>query len=255
MDAASRWPAVRRLRAWERDRLDLHDGETLLDVGCGPGDAGVALVAASGGAKLLGLDASELMLAVARQRAAAAGVTAEFGIGDAQKLPYDSGTVDALRSERTLQWLPDPTAALAEYVRVLEPGGRLVVTDTDWDSLTMDLPDRRDFEAMRAAARAFRGHNWAMGRELLNRCRETGLADLACTAATHVVTGYDPGEPIAETGIPPLGEVAGALAAGGLLDPAAAERLILQIELAGKADRTFLSLTMYAVYGVKPGTP
>jgi ubiquinone/menaquinone biosynthesis C-methylase UbiE len=66
---------------------------------------------------------------------------AEFLQGDAQRLPFESESVDAVRSERTLQWLPDPNTALSELVRVARSGSHLVVIDTDWDSLIVDLPD------------------------------------------------------------------------------------------------------------------
>ncbi len=253
MDATTRWPAVRQLRAWERDRLALVAGETLLDVGCGPGDAGVALVAGAGGtARLVGIDASERMLAVARERAAAAGVAAEFRVGDAAALPEPDGSVDALRSERMLQWVPDPDAALREFVRVLRPGGRLVVIDTDWNSLTIDLPDLTAFRAAQAAMQRFRGGGFTIGRELLNRCRDAGLRDVAGTAATHLETVYETRAALEVTGFPPLQQGVRGLVRAGELDSATAERLLAEVDEAGRSDRMMLSLTMYAVFGVKP---
>ena len=255
MDATTGWAAVQQLRAWERGRLDLRDGETLLDVGCGPADAGIALVSAAGpDARLLGFDASDVMLTVARERAALAGVTAEFRLGDASALPYADGSVDAARSERTLQWLPDPRVALAELVRVLRPGGRLVVIDTDWDSLTTDLPDRTDFETFLAAMRVARGPVFAIGRQLLNLCRDAGLREIECTAATHVISAYDPSLPIGVSGLPPIQLVADATVAAGLLNADVAERAMAQLNDAGRSDRMFMSLTMYAVVGRKRET-
>jgi SAM-dependent methyltransferase len=98
MDATTGWSSVRQLRAWERERLILRDGETLLDVGCGPGDAGIALVSAAGArARLLGLDASEVMLSVARERAAEAAVPAADWDSLTVDLP-DLGDFTALRT-------------------------------------------------------------------------------------------------------------------------------------------------------------
>ena len=253
MDATTGWSSVRQLRAWERERLRLRDGETLLDVGCGPGDAGIALVSAAGAqARLLGLDASEVMLSVARERAAEAAVPAEFLCGDAQRLPYKSESVDAVRSERTLQWLPDPNAALSELVRVLRRGSRLVVIDTDWDSLTVDLPDLSDFGALRTAMRTARGPGFTIGRQLLNRCRDAGLSDVACAAATQVLTSYDDNRPLESSGMLPLHAVAEAVISAGLLDSEVAERALSRFDAAGRADRMMLSLTIYAAYGRKP---
>lgn len=253
MDATTSWAAVQQLRAWERERLGLQEGETLLDVGCGPADAGIALVSAAGsGARLLGFDASDVMITAARERAARAGITAEFRVGDAAALPYDDRSIDTVRSERTLQWLPDPAAALAELVRVLRPGGRLVVIDTDWDSLTSDLPDRTSFEVFHAAMRTARGPGFAIGRRLLNLCRVVGLRDVECTAATHVITAYEPSQAIGLSGLPPIQAVADAAVAAGLLDTDAAHRAMTELNDAARSDRVFMSLTMYAVAGRRP---
>src|SRR5688500_13099405 len=126
MDATAQWPAVQRLRSWERDRLGVAAGCAVLDVGCGTADvlAGLAAVATAQG-RAVGVDASEQMLAVAQQRARAAGVSLDLRVGDATELDFEDGSFDVVRSERTLQWVSDPARAVAEMVRVLRPGGRI----------------------------------------------------------------------------------------------------------------------------------
>ena len=67
MEATAQWPAVKRLRSWERDRLKLESGDAVLDVGCGPGDVIAELAAfVEPDGRAVGLDASEQMLAAAR---------------------------------------------------------------------------------------------------------------------------------------------------------------------------------------------
>ncbi len=79
MDETAGWDATRRLRAWEREHLDLTDGQRLLDVGCGLGEAGLALAEDLGqGGELVGIDASEEMLGVARTSARHAGHRVRF---------------------------------------------------------------------------------------------------------------------------------------------------------------------------------
>src|SRR6476660_2420808 len=65
MDATAEWETIRRLRAWERDRLALARGQRLLDVGCGPGHAALTLIEDLGDdGEVVGLDASAQMIAV-----------------------------------------------------------------------------------------------------------------------------------------------------------------------------------------------
>ena len=56
-------------------------------------------------------------------------------------LDEPDASFDAARSERTLQWLADPAAAVAEMVRVVRPGGRISLIDTDWSTFTIDVGD------------------------------------------------------------------------------------------------------------------
>ncbi len=95
MDTTAGWEATRRLRAWERQQLSLHDGQRLLDVGCGLGEAALALAADLGvEGEVVGVDASAEMIAGARSRARAARCRIRFAVGDARALdePDDSLT-------------------------------------------------------------------------------------------------------------------------------------------------------------------
>ena len=64
-----------------------------------------------------------------------------FTVGDACSLDEPDDSFDVARSERTLQWLADPAAAVAEMVRVVRPGGRVSLIDTDWSTFTIDVGD------------------------------------------------------------------------------------------------------------------
>ena len=132
MDATAEWRATQRLRAWERQQLGLVDGERVLDVGCGRGEAAIALgfdLGATG--ELVGVDASAAMLEVARRRSSQVPCAVRFSVGDARSLDEIDQSFDVVRSERTLQWLPEPASVVAEFVRVLRSGGRLSLIDTD----------------------------------------------------------------------------------------------------------------------------
>jgi ubiquinone/menaquinone biosynthesis C-methylase UbiE len=96
----------------------------ILDVGTGTGRA--ALLLARGGARVTGVDASEQMLAIARQRAADEGVHATFQIGDAHDLDFPDRAFDVAVSLRVLMHTPHWQRCVAELCRVAE---RLVIVD------------------------------------------------------------------------------------------------------------------------------
>ena len=66
----------------------------------------------------------------------------EFRVGDADALPFEDATFDACRADRVFHHLVDPAKALAEMTRVTRAGGRIAVSDTDYDSLVVEAVDR-----------------------------------------------------------------------------------------------------------------
>lgn len=81
---------------------------------------------------MTGLDLCEAMLARARPKLAAAGRRASLFLGDAEDTREPSGRYDAVVCRHLVWTLPDPARAAAEWLRVLRPGGRLLVVDGDW---------------------------------------------------------------------------------------------------------------------------
>lgn len=115
MDSTAKWEAVRQLRSWERHELGLIAGQRLIDIGCGLGEAALALAVDLGDeGEIVGIDVSAEMLRVAQSKAGDARCRVRFVVGDACALADPDDSIDAVRSERTLQWLDDPMAAVAE---------------------------------------------------------------------------------------------------------------------------------------------
>jgi SAM-dependent methyltransferase len=127
-----RTPAERA--AWDRI-FDLVLGGSgpleALDAGCGTGFLSFELAAR--GHRVTGVDFAPAMLAEARRKAAEHDAPVRFEEADAEQLPFPPGSFDLAISRHVLWTLPHPESALYEWVRVLRPGGRLVVLDGQFD--------------------------------------------------------------------------------------------------------------------------
>jgi len=100
-------------------------GLGVLDVGCG--DGAYSIHAAQLGATVTGLDISPAMLAAARRRADATGVSVEWREGRAEALPFPAASYDVVMAVTVLCFVPDAAAAIREMARVLRPGGVIVI--------------------------------------------------------------------------------------------------------------------------------
>jgi SAM-dependent methyltransferase len=100
--------------------------DRVLDIGCGTGNA--ALLAAASGAAVVGIDPEPALLAVARSRAAAAGATAEFRVGDATSIARPAERFSVVLSVFGVMYAPDHRAAAAQLARWAGPEGRIVLT-------------------------------------------------------------------------------------------------------------------------------
>jgi SAM-dependent methyltransferase len=101
------------------------DGKTVVDVGCGTGNA--ALLAAEGGATVTGIDPAQRLLDVASAEAARRGLDATFTVGEAASIPLPDASADVVLSVFGAIFAPDPEAAAAEMARVRAPQGSILL--------------------------------------------------------------------------------------------------------------------------------
>ncbi|GAA1193903.1 SAM-dependent methyltransferase [Kitasatospora gansuensis] len=116
---------ARRLETW------LPSGPVdVLDIGCGTGS--LSLLVAEAGHRVTGVDLAPRMVEQAREKLAAADLTGRFLVGDAAMPPTGDERFDVVLSRHLVWTLPDPEAALREWVERLRPGGRLVLVEGRW---------------------------------------------------------------------------------------------------------------------------
>ncbi|SEE95907.1 Methyltransferase domain-containing protein [Streptomyces sp. 3213] len=168
-------PGVRRLRAWAHEALAPRAGERALDIGSGTGSTTRALAAAVGSTgSALGVEPNPGLRTIAQERAAEAGNAARFTDGDALSLPVPDASVDVVWCERVLQHLAEPDKAVAEMARVLRPGGRVALLDTDWATTILHPGDPEIMAALTSGALTGAANPYA-GRRLVGQLSAAGF--------------------------------------------------------------------------------
>lgn len=141
-------------------------GDTVLDLGCGPGaDLPVFARATGRGGRVTGIDSDPDAVRQARERTAGL-PEVEVREGDIHSLDIPAASADRVRTDRVLQHVPDPAAALAEARRVLRRGGTAVFAEPDWHTLVIDYPDLAASRAYTRFVTDRSVRNSAVGRQL-----------------------------------------------------------------------------------------
>jgi ubiquinone/menaquinone biosynthesis C-methylase UbiE len=144
---------VIRQRRRVHQLLEVRPGDRVLDIGVGPGFLATEIAQAAGpDGRVCGVDISEAMLAIAGNRSPQPGsAPIELRTGEAERLPYGDTGFDRVVSTQVLEYVHDIPAALAEIHRVLRPGGRVLILDTDWDSLVWHCSDNARMQRVLAS--------------------------------------------------------------------------------------------------------
>jgi len=169
--------AIREMRALSVQRLELRPGSRVIDVGCGVGAATFPMASLVGPlGHTAGVDISCALIEAARRRATS-GTAPEFQVADATDLPYPSEFFDASYCERVFMYLPDRLSVLRELRRVVRPGGRVCIVDSDFDTAAI-YSTRRELTSKVESVMAAAVPNPNSGRELPALARESGLRNI-----------------------------------------------------------------------------
>lgn len=182
---------VLRRRALIAEELRAAPGERILDVGCGPGFyVQEALERVGPGGSVAGVDTSAPMLGLARRRVEAY-ENVELREAGATALPYADGEFDAAFSVQVLEYVDDVALALREIHRVVRPGGRVVVWDVDWSTVSMHSTDAARTQRILTAWDRHLVHP-ALPRTLSRSLRDAGFVDVALTGHSFTTSEFTP---------------------------------------------------------------
>ena len=187
LEAVYQTPDMLRRRRLVREALAARPGERILDVGCGPGFYVAELLDEVGvEGSVVGLDGSADMLAAAAKRCEGRPNVA-FDQADAKSLPVKDADFDAALCVQVLEYVPDATAALREMHRALRPGGRVVVWDIDWATVSWHSADPGRMERAMHAWDLHLTHP-SLPQTLAPRLREAGFAGVSTKGHVFATT-------------------------------------------------------------------
>jgi ubiquinone/menaquinone biosynthesis C-methylase UbiE len=243
MDEAQKPAGIQASKRLMLDRMALTPGQAVLEVGCGPGTDVFDLVEVVGPAgRLVGLDASESMVAEARRRASERQLPITFEVGDVETLPFPDAAFDVCRAARLLEHVGDAGRALSEMSRVTRQGGRVVVLDFDWDTLIVDHPDKETTRTIVLSYSDSIRNGW-IGRQLPRLFKEQHLQ----------VLGIDPVQIFAHYALAELflGSHTTQLQEAGTLSPDLARQWWEYLREADERGTLLISFTAFIVVGTR----
>lgn len=158
----------------------LRPGETVLDLGSGGGIDCFLAAKMVGDGKVIGVDMTPEMIALANRNLAKVGATnVEFRHGQIENLPVDSNSVDVIISNCVINLSPDKDQVFREAFRVLRPGGRLQVSDIVWTKpVPQDIKD--DMEKWAGCISGALEE-----QDYLAKIREAGFKDVVSVASEY----------------------------------------------------------------------
>ena len=195
---------------------------------------------------IVGVDSNETMVNESRKRLSAEDLPVEVKVGDVHSLQFPDSSFDGCRADRVFQHLSDRTVALAELTRVARSGGRVVVSDPDWDTVVLDASDKLLTRKVvhRICDAILNG--WC-GRQLHRLYVDAGLTDIEVVPITAVFTDFTLANPLFrfEAGVRSLVDT-------GDVASDDADYWLAQLERDSESGKFLSAITVFAVSGRKP---
>jgi ubiquinone/menaquinone biosynthesis C-methylase UbiE len=237
-----------RRRGIVREALSAAPGERILDVGCGPGFYCAELLDQVGeSGSVVGIDGSTAMLTLAARRCSGHD-NVDLLEADAASLPVEDEDFDAAVSVQVQEYVPEVKTGLSELYRALRPGGRALVFDIDWDTLSVHSEDPELTARVLSAWDEHLAHP-SLPRTLATRLRSAGFEDVQMAAHPFVTIDFD--ENSYGSALVPF---IGAFVAGrqGLTEADAAAWVDGQREL-GERGEFYFAITQFLFTARRPG--
>jgi SAM-dependent methyltransferase len=165
----------------------LSGGQTVLDVGCGPGTITADLAAIVAPGRVTALEVTDAALDLARAEISRRGLdTVDFAVGDVHGLALPENSFDVVHAHQVLQHVGDPVAALREMRRVARPDGIVAVRDSDYAAFTWfpELPELDEWLDLYERVARGNGGEPDAGRRLLSWAHAAGFTDVIATSST-----------------------------------------------------------------------
>ena len=165
----------------------LKSGDTLLDIGCGPGTITADLATIVTPGRVTALEVTATALDLARAEIGRRGLTTVgFAVGDVHALDLPDDAFDVVHAHQVLQHVTDPVAALREMRRVARPGGVVAARDSDYAAFTWFPQSPGLDEWLDLYQRVARGNGGEpdAGRRLLSWAHAAGFTDVTASSST-----------------------------------------------------------------------
>ncbi len=249
LEERAQYPDQMQVNYALRDVLNPQRGEYLLEAGSGSGVL-CRLMARnlSPGGRITGIDISPEIVKLSQEYACNENLNnlIKFEVGKASELVYPNGSFDGVFAARLLLYIINPLEVIAELIRVVKSGGRIVLMDWDFETLVVDHSDRE------LTRRIFHwrndhkdGNNWS-GRQLFRFMKVKDLKEVTVYPVVTVAT--DDNSSLTQS----LWHAASGALEQGIITPKEHETWVSELKLSIKNQQYFASIVYFIVHGLVP---